>query len=638
MIGQYGTSKPGRRGGGGSKSTKRGRKGVKRKLPETNDEVLEPAASTDVPSLPRTMGQSLHGQRHASLLEDDPNTLEYLHVRHSGDAQAAQLSVIVDISAGRASKARKCLRKRLHNERFRRPPVASSQSWRTRFERTYPTMYGDLRSDPSLHYPYGSSDAARESTTEEDVSDASMSMLSESVDDMKGVWRSVLSYGQAMEAAMSEDSSGSKRWYMSDVLSFVQNAYGLPTPEESFGTRHIVVEQISLCFISILDHVSKARDVQAKLMDRLYDEEREGIDLDSLKKFLEETDQTLPVKLDESKFLCQQLEVAAQWQARLDAIVERDDNGQSPDTGTMKCEGRTENLCAAEELASEGRTHAIRSRSLVLLEKKIERAYRLRDRINEWNQSKCEGKKESTKFVASIVREANRMDLSFPEMSRLLSFYRSVEEWIDRANIAIRSRISLSEIESLIEKGELMPLDLLEFLEKLRSRVRLAHQWIHELEQEVPCPYLGTQEDGGVARVDNIAWLERMREALRDEEGGTCGVLLDMASEGSRIPVEIDCVKMLQLEIDAKNWSLKGKKWIPIRANNGDSTTCRKGKLEDLREHYERAEALHERLVLPPEDKGKWLLDGEVELASILQAADDWYDAVRTRESGYVSC
>ena len=46
-------------------------------------------------------------------------------------------------------------------------------------------------------------------------------------------------------------------------------------------------------------------------------------------------------------------------------------------------------------------------------------------------------------------------------------------------------------------------------------------------------------------------------------------------------------------------------------------------------EHLEKGADIRERLVLSAEDKEKWVLEGEEELLSIVNAADDWYEEVR---------
>ena len=76
------------------------------------------------------------------------------------------------------------------------------------------------------------------------------------------------------------------------------------------------------------------------------------------------------------------------------------------------------------------------------------------------DEENAPGGKESVKFLGAMVRDANRLKLVFPEVSELLETHRSVETWIDRASIAVRSRISLTEIKALLESGGDMPVDL----------------------------------------------------------------------------------------------------------------------------------------------------------------------------------
>lgn len=232
-------------------------------------------------------------------------------------------------------------------------------------------------------------------------------------------------------------------------------------------------------------------------------------------------------------------------------------------------------------------------------------------------------KKEGAKYLAAMVRDGNRLKLVFPELSELLETHRTVEAWMDRANIAIRSRISLTEIKTLLETGEKLPVNLSDLMEKLNARVSLAEDWVNQFKQIVPSP----EAMPGSANPDKILlhWTSRMRETLR---GGSYTVLHDLASEGSRIPVEVDIVKLLQIEIDAKNWSMKAKKWVPHLAKE-ENITCKRGKLEDLREHMEKAALLHEKLCLPPSVKNEWTMDGENDIRSILEAADDWFEKVR---------
>jgi hypothetical protein len=281
-----------------------------------------------------------------------------------------------------------------------------------------------------------------------------------------------------------------------------------------------------------------------------------------------------------------------------------------------------DSLAAAKELAAEARTFCVRWKNLVSLENRIEKAHELKNSIQEWRRSQSNGKKESIKFVAALVREATRINLPSPEVWELLQFHRTVELWVDRADIAIRSRLSLVEIETLIDRGEAMPVDLSEYLEKLHARVRTAKDWIDELREEVPYPV----HDGG-AEIDYIAWMYKIREAAKDDgKRSMHSRLQELSSEGARIPVEIDAVNVLQVELDAKSWSAKARKWIPPTDTTREDASCKRGKLEDLRDHVMKGEALRGRLCI--KGKEKWVLEGFKELTSIIDAADTWFESV----------
>jgi hypothetical protein len=428
--------------------------------------------------------------------------------------------------------------------RFKRPPTTCSQSWILRFERVYPGILGDLRDDPSqIDYPF----AVPAKNVDDDSSEQQWDE-----DDMKGVWRSILACSQEME----RDLRNGRRLLLSDVTNFLRRAYCLPVPEEAFGTRHLLVEGISDSFHNLLDFVSKARDVQAKLIDLLYDDSGEGVDMDAVQKYLAEVPNTCNIKLDEEAIVAQQLECLRDWKSRLDKLARdyeiESEDGDGNDDDVMEDDEHRNELAAAEQLALEGVTKlAFRSKELVLLEKRIAKAHLLDERIKSWKNSVEQGTKEMVKFVSGLVREANRINLSSPEVLELIAFHRSVQEWIERANLAIRSRVPLSEVKALILKAESTPLDLSEYVDKLCSRRNTAQAWIEELEDFVPCP----RRDGAV---DGLQWMSRMREALQSSEKDDVTYLQDLAMEGTRIPVEIDSVKMLMSEIDAKNWSAKG--------------------------------------------------------------------------------
>jgi PLU-1-like protein len=241
----------------------------------------------------------------------------------------------------------------------------------------------------------------------------------------------------------------------------------------------------------------------------------------------------------------------------------------------------------------------------------------------EQSEENLEDKKESVKFLAAMVRDANRLKLKFNEVSDLLETHRTVEGWIDRANIAVRSRMCLKEIRALIQKGDELPVNLSDFMEKLRVRVGQAEEWVDRFKGVVPYPNLDGSE---LVESDKtlLCWMEGVRRALHD---GKHTALHDLASEGNRIPVEVEIMKLLQLELDAKSWTMKAKKWVPCLAKD-ESVACKKAKLEDLREHLDKAALLRERLNLSESAKNEWVVEGEMEIRNTVQGADDWFEKV----------
>jgi hypothetical protein len=56
-----------------------------------------------------------------------------------------------------------------------------------------------------------------------------------------------------------------------------------------------------------------------------------------------------------------------------------------------------------------------------------------------------------------------------------------------------------------------------------------------------------------------------IRTKLDDKEFNSA--LHELASEGSRISVEVEHMNMLQIELDSRGWSSKAKKWLPVINN-----------------------------------------------------------------------
>ena len=512
-----------------------------------------------------------------------------------------------------ATKFRKCVQKRIDRDRVKLPPPSSSESWRRVYERTFPSMFGKVEGDSAPRYPVFSREKVfglPRGQYLNFVSDA---------DDVKGTWRSVLACAKSLERQLNGDVGDAKKPLLSTLVSFIRNVHGLPSPESCFGSNHVIVEEVSNCLLTLLNHVDQARQVQAKVNDALYDEDGEGVDVDALQKYLDSATKSLSLRLDEVDAFYQYRQEVSEWEVKVESILESS-SGLDDET-----QGAQNDLVCVQKLSLDAQGHGFKSKSLVQLNSRIRKAHKLKGRIAEWKESCSHGQKSSMKQVAALVRDANRLKLAFPEATDLLAFHRSTESWVDRANIAVRSKISLTEIKSLIQRGENMPIDLSDYLEKLKSRVAVAEEWIDALKLVVRCP-LTTE-----GTVDQLAWLNDMRSALLDSRYGR---LHELASEGSRIPVDVEPLKLLQVELDAKNWSAKANKWVPT----GNGNEGKRGKLEDIRDHVDKAELLRDKLTLSEVEKKAWVLEGELALKSIVQAADSWLEEVclKSRRSVFI--
>jgi hypothetical protein len=261
-------------------------------------------------------------------------------------------------------------RVRQHKRRKEMPSNPCGILWRQYCEQsTLNTMTGDYRTpqvlsnaEQGMHAKKGSSNAIN--TAILDPSDMEV---------YKETWKAILELGQAIVEQLTKaiNNTNVPPSKLSLLLSFLNNAYQVrPIPEDVFRASGVVTE-INQCFQTIAEHADTARKLQAKLIDALYETNNTGVDWDVAQKLLDQQAcRTFPVELDDAKEVRHHLELATNWQERLDALM-----------------GENE-LCLSEleSLAQEGRSFTFKSKSLVCLEDRIQQAYQLRDRILEWRK------------------------------------------------------------------------------------------------------------------------------------------------------------------------------------------------------------------------------------------------------------
>ena len=504
----------------------------------------------------------------------------------SSGVPAAQLEwrILVDLSAGQAVKRIRERKRKQSTPSIAKggEPQPNEAVWRNLIRGERDTEQTQLTTgDFRKHKP-------------EDLSSSSGSRVSMSASQQ--TWKAVLSCAKALENQLQKGPATPPL----NILNFCQNASKLTPPESIWTYSDPMVKEINDVMDTLMKAVIQAKRLRAEWMDLWY---QPGVDIDAVKKSLKRAE-NLYVRPDVYEELCRELEVVIEWQTQVDEMRKSPKSGQ-------------DDVTEMETLYQEAKSlHAFQSKGMRAVESRLEKAAQLTDKINKWKERIANGDpKESTKFLTSLVREINRLKLKFEAASFALSLSEDVESWIERANIAIRSRISLSEIKSLIERGQEIPVELSEYLEKLKSRVETAEDWLEKLQEFATVPSLITDDDA-------LSWMKSVREKL-NEDSNVAISMHDLACEGSRIPVEMDSVKLLQIELDARNWSVKAKKWIPDEV---DSEMSRKGKIEEIREHVEKAESLRQRLSLSPEARNQWMLDGEAELTGIVDQVDEWFD------------
>jgi hypothetical protein len=494
------------------------------------------------------------------------------------------------------------------------------ETWRSVLEEAWP-LWGDLRSSTTKHFNdtliYNSSTSVVSGKVDREEADHSW----------KCIWSSILEFGLAMENAASDPTQD--RPTFTEVFQFLKQTSQLLTPSQyrrslinNLDAHNLSKEamnneefediegRLSMCCSKLVAHMERARDFRAWLLDYVADNE-EGVDLDILREALNESiPNSCPLVLPEELFLDESCRAISDWQTKVDTLLSEVEPNSNKNLSNHIISSEKDFLAFAISLANEGRSFGIRFRNLVMLEQRIEKAQQLERRITCWYRYP---EKNTVRSVTTLIREVNKVSLPSILVQKWMQLAHSLEIWIERSHIAIRSRIALSEIENLLLQAEAMPLNLNEFTEKLVARRRMASRWLIQLEQVAP----GIPKDG----MSRLTWMAQVRLALSLEGGN----LWDLCSEGVRIPVELPELKLLQMELDAKNWSSKAEKWIP------KSLDSKKGKLEELREHLESAKSLRDRLPSDEtNDKELWILDHEMELKAIVQAADMWFDEVGT--------
>jgi len=279
----------------------------------------------------------------------------------------------------------------------------SSESWRRRYQRLGCTATGDIRRRPGIPeypfftehlgnipssiFPWGTSvngvDKVLTIENDHSVENSSLKEGKLNNEALMNSWRLILECCQKVVKDI-ENVDRVKRPKLQDLLIIVWKAYSIPKPEGVFGRRDFISKHISQSMNIILDQVEAARDVIAYLSDAIYDEDNEGIDIDSLRKLLISKDtesRLILIEIDVARIM---LEEALSWQSKLSITSNCEGNGVSSNSEDLAIPRQS--LSHAQDLLVEGRLLSLRPKSVVQLEQRIQRAHHLRDQIRQWKK------------------------------------------------------------------------------------------------------------------------------------------------------------------------------------------------------------------------------------------------------------
>jgi hypothetical protein len=281
-----------------------------------------------------------------------------------------------------------------------------SYTWRGRYESIQTTIIGDHRKNAG-HCAYPYFESGDSSTSDlypwtrnwevqgncEDAYDASKDRNTkrplnadwdtyekiERNEELISCWISILEKGNAIV----ENYERGHKPKIADLFLLLKKAYSIPNPEEVFGKRDTMPKRIAQCLNFIIDLVENGRDVLAHIMDAIYDESDDGIELLTLQKTIDAKSDILKVQLDELHIARDILAEALEWESKLTEIV-RSGDGDCSSSEDLHLPNQS--LSSAEGQCSLGRLLVLRPSTLVTLEGRIHMAYDLRNRIRLWNK------------------------------------------------------------------------------------------------------------------------------------------------------------------------------------------------------------------------------------------------------------
>jgi hypothetical protein len=254
----------------------------------------------------------------------------------------------------------------------------------------------------------------------------------------------------------------------------------------------------------------------------------------------------------------------------------------------------------------------------------------------------------------------NACPIHLIERDRLMAHIAFAEQWIVKCTNAIDSQNrNLKELASLASEAESIPVNLSQHVSKLADAITSAQDWMNRVRKAVPRSSKtrkGKGEDhvdlttlksllsegssstgnsssnsGSASALSNVRdivnkaeeWLGRARISLNNRKNVETDELKKLLREAEDIPVAMNEVIMLQVEIESREWHDNLKELLEPSLPNKDKMTY-----DGLVELLDEADRI--RFMLPSELRDQHIIILENEAKSIEHDVKEWISHVDT--------
>ena len=404
--------------------------------------------------------------------------------------------------------------------------------------------------------------------------------------ELKKRWEAV---GREAELLCAAAGTGPERPAASRALALMEEALGLAPPDcfpgESFS------EDLSRCFKALARALLEQRLWSAQWRDAVsFAPPRDGApsprsSIQDLRRHAQRAD-ALPLSPPELPSLRRLLRRAEAWEARAAALQ----------SDRMALESLEELVASADGIPLRLEGAAPLRRRLAGAREALEGAAPLLAaqrgrRRRKVSAAALEGATAAFDAIG-VDCEAAR------SLGAALGAYRS---WAEDVRGALEEGASpgVRQLQAWVQAGRALPVDVGDLLGQLEAKVALAHQWVERVRKAVPKRKQASRSGGEGEAMDLSAvkhllaeaeglnvelrehsemsevvetaedWIQRVHEMIKSGGDDAIDTLQTLLDEGADIPVKIDEVDVLRVEIALRHWRRRARALVGVGGGGG---------------------------------------------------------------------